>query len=126
MDEGVMSDEDDEYLSIGINLDHQKIHREKIRFLREPDTKIRLAVLENAKKELICFLNEICWNLLREYFCMGRNEKKLVQNFYESIRYLADQYVGWREKKDFLIQNFEDPFLSVFLNDLAISHCFCK
>ncbi|KAE8741578.1 hypothetical protein FOCC_FOCC012871 [Frankliniella occidentalis] len=42
---------------------HQDIYMEKIRFLRDPSYKIRAAIIEDAEKGLICYLNEICWNL---------------------------------------------------------------
>ncbi|KAK3915979.1 G-protein coupled receptor family C group 6 member A [Frankliniella fusca] len=87
-----MSDEESESgRAFNMYWDHQKIHREKIRFLREPDHKVRAAVLENAEKELICFLNEICWNLLRGDFSGNKYEKRLLQNFKEILRYLANE-----------------------------------
>ncbi|XP_052132613.1 glutamic acid-rich protein-like, partial [Frankliniella occidentalis] len=62
---------------------HEKAYKEQIRLLREPEHNIRAAAIENADKGLICFLNEICLNLLRGYFCSSKYEKKLLQNYKE-------------------------------------------
>ncbi len=125
-DEEVSDEEEAEFhRTYSVYLEHQKIHKDNIRFLREPNHIIRLAVLERADKQLICFLNEICLNLFRGYFDLSKYEKKLLDNFTTSIFYLANKHVGWLDKKKFLIENSQDPFLSVLLNDLATSNYLC-
>ena len=120
-------DEADQYdHAIQVQTAHENAYRKQIRFLREPEHNIRAAVLENANKGLICFLNEICFNLLRGYFTMSKYEKSLLENYKEGIRYLAHENIGWREKKEFLSEHVEDPFLSVLLNDLAEVQYFCR
>lgn len=120
-------DEDDQFgYAYEVKIAHENAYTKQIRFLREPEHNIRAAALENANKGLICFLNEICYNLLRGYFPMSKYEKSLLENYKDDTRFLAHENIGWREKKEFLSEHAEDPFLSVLLNDLADRHYLCR
>ncbi|KAK3928045.1 Replicase polyprotein 1ab, partial [Frankliniella fusca] len=122
-DESDFEDTDGAYVLLG---DRIKSHKDDIRLLRRSEPKIRLAILEEADKELICFLNEICVNLLDNYFTFSKYEWELLNNFEATVRFLADECESWRIKKKSLLERPTDPFLSVLLNLLAESQSFCK
>lgn len=131
MEEESADDEYDVFGKVGnaphdVLIDHTTTFRRDIRLLREPSPKIRGAVLEDAPKGLICFLNEICLNLLRGYFSLSTYETQILENFKESIQLMASEHEEWREKRKLLNQHSTDPFLSVLLNLLAASQSFCK
>ncbi|KAK3917652.1 Phosphoribosylaminoimidazole-succinocarboxamide synthase, partial [Frankliniella fusca] len=67
---------------------------------------------DEADKELICFLNEICVNLLDNYFTLSKYEWELLNNFEATVRFLADECESWRIKKKSLLEKPTDPFLS--------------
>lgn len=102
----------------------QRKHRRSLRLLRDPDSDVREAVLKNAEKDLICFLNEICWNVLRRYFSLSKYELNIIKIFRLYVRTLADTEISWVDKKEFLIQHADDPFIAVLLNILAANQNF--
>ena len=99
-------------------MDKLKLHRQALRNLSADSEAVRQAILKEANKDFICFLCEICRNLLNGYFNLERNEKNILKLFKDDVRALADEDIRWTDKKESLVECASDKFIPVLLNIL--------
>jgi len=105
-------------------IEKQKIHGKFLRLLRENHDNVRKAALEAAGKDQICFIIEICLNVLRGYFRLSKYELNALRPFKEILYFMINEKMPWREKQQLLVDHQEYPFLPVLLNILAQSQHF--
>lgn len=129
-DEDTSSDdtdsEDETERSVHILNKHLKANKDKIRILRSPENYLRAAVIKHAPKNLICFLNEICLNIRRRFFHLTKFHTNMMNLFEDQLDLMVNEHRSWREKKLYLDEHADEPFIPVILNCLAESHSFCK
>ena len=93
-----------------------KAYKVILRALGEAEPPMRAAILSKADKGLICFLCEICLNILNRAIHLTNKEVNILRPFADQVRALASTALPWREKQEALSQEDEDPTIPILLN----------
>ena len=117
-EEGKDSEEEVDEEQDGHKLKRLKFKRYKaiLRALRQVEPPMKVAILSTADKGLICFLCEICLNILNSAIHLNKREVNMLRPFTALIRGLASGELTWQEKQEALSQDEQDPSIPLLLN----------
>ena len=86
---------------------------DSLRMLQKANPKLRKAIIENSKADLIIALCEIIENTLHGTVKLNEVQKKKLKRYGQILRHVANRGVTIKEKKKLLVQR--GGFLSVIL-----------
>ncbi|XP_034245544.1 ribosomal biogenesis protein LAS1L-like [Thrips palmi] len=112
------TDEASETDNVTLLMTKLKLHKKAMSNLSTESGPVRAAILQEASKDLICFICELCWNLLNGYFDLKRHEKNILRLYKEDIHAMIDENKSWLHKKEALIEQALDPFIPILFNVL--------
>jgi hypothetical protein len=93
-------------------------YRPTLRAMRDGDASLRESIYNTADRGLICFLCEICHNVLRGKVSLLKREKTTLRIFRDQIRLFASPDMSWVEKKELLCKHPDDTSIPVLLSML--------